>query len=136
MAGILLGTGAQEFLSQIQTAGYALQPGVGLFVNNYTPLWTSVTGNFTECTATGYARQGVNIAGASINVGSSPPGTITFPPLLFTFSAGLGQTVYGYFIYNGLTGTFWYAEKLTTSYAIPSGGGTFALTNTINITDS
>ena len=105
---------------------------VRLYVNSHSPVVTDTDSAFTECTATGYASQTLIAANWS---GSTSGGvaTYTYPTLTFTFTAGLGQTVYGVYLDDAATPTphTQMAGLLDVPFAIPSGGGTL----TIALTD-
>ena len=102
---------------------------VRLFTNNITPGPTNVAGDFTECALTGYAN--ITLTPGSWS-GSSSGGqaTYTYPTLTFTFSAyGGGVTIYGYYVtIPGVIGML--AERFSTPYAVPSGGGSLTLDTT------
>lgn len=71
---------------------------MGLYTNNYTPLETSVIGDFTEATFGGYSRVAVDAWGAAF---WSSGGWAESDAALATFTAtgaGLPVTVYGYFL--------------------------------------
>lgn len=88
-----------------------------LFTNNYTPLPTSITSDFTQPTYTGYVGQAFAGWGASAidgngNATSTGTATRTFQP---TANTSLPQTVYGYFVTDGSTKVLW-AERLSSSF--------------------
>lgn len=96
-----------------------------LYTNNYTPLRTSVSGDFTEPTYTGYAGQafagwGASAIDGSGNATSTGTATRTFQP---TANTSLPQTVYGYYVLDG-SGNFLWAERLSSSF-------TFVDTNSV-----
>lgn len=128
MSGVLLGQGALELAKICE--GALPPPGllIGLFVNNFTPDWTSINSDFTECTAGGYAQIGNSPGSWSGAPGSTPPLQRSLPGVTWTFTDdGGGQSVYGYFWVNSNTGTIWAAEvPVGTPYVIPSGGGSIA----------
>jgi len=96
-----------------------------LFVNNYTPLKSTVLADLTECTLTGYAA--LTLTGSSWTITTASNVSVaSYAAQTFTFSAS-GQTIYGYyFTNNGSTKLLW-AERLGTSYAVPSGGGSITI---------
>lgn len=102
---------------------------VRLYVNNLTPGPTNVASDFTECTLSGYAAQTLTPGSWS---GSSSGGqaTYTYPTLTFSFSPyGGGITIYGYLLtIPGVIGVL--AEKFSTPYAVPAGGGSLTIDTT------
>jgi hypothetical protein len=136
MSGTLLSQGAIEVGNIITNNGAIPTLSIGLFVNNHTPAWTDSNGSFTECTATGYGRQPMPNAYWTIVAGGTPPATATAVPALFTFTAGLGQSLYGWFLYDESTGLILAAEQFTAAYAIPSGGGSYVVVPQLNILPS
>lgn len=95
-----------------------------LYVNNHTPVVTDTAAAYTECTATGYAA--VTLTGASWT-GSTTGGVAdyTYPAVTFTFTAGLGQTIFGAYLVDQAGNVE--AGLLDTAFAIPAGGGTVTI---------
>lgn len=100
---------------------------VRLFVNDYTPGTLTVTGNLTECTAGGYAGEEIDPGDWSAAfVGDVL--TYDHDPITFTFSDnGGGQTLYGFYIVDTESGITVAAGRFLNPYAIPGGGGTYAV---------
>lgn len=132
MAGLLIESGALELAQNVLAQTNAVELQIHLYVNNYTPLWTSSLSNFTECTATGYFAQQIDPTYWTFSGGSTPPVVATAVPVLWTFTAGLSNVLYGYYLININTGVLYFAEKFTSSYAIPSGGGSYVVVPNIN----
>src|ERR1051326_837872 len=91
-----------------------------LYTNNHTPVVTDTSAAYTECSATGYAA--VTLTGASWT-GSTSGGVAdyTYPTVVFTFTAGLGQTIYGAYLVDQAGNVS--AGLLDTPFAVPPGGG-------------
>jgi hypothetical protein len=103
-----------------------------LFVNNYTPVVTSVIGDFTEPSNTGYAEftgTGWTTPASVAGIQSSTVGNNTW-----TFTANaLTETVYGWTFEIEDASSVWHyicAKNLSVPYLIPPGGGTTFLTFT------
>lgn len=103
-----------------------------LFINNYTPLDTSVIGDFTEPANTGYVEftgTGWPTPAAVAGVESSELGSNTW---IFTANA-LTETVYGWLFEIEDGSAVWHyicAKRLAVAYLIPPAGGTTFLTFT------
>jgi hypothetical protein len=80
---------------------------LGLFTNNYTPIETTVLGDLTEATGSGYAAK--TLTGASWTVTGGAPTTASYAAQQFTFSGALGN-VYGYFFKRASSGDLIAAE--------------------------
>ena len=101
------------------------KPRFKLFVNNHTPACDDSPGMYTECTLAGYASLLLNPASWSCSL-SSCVETCTYPTITETFTAG-GQTIYGHFVIDDLTGNLLWAELWPTPFAVPSGGGSIQI---------
>jgi hypothetical protein len=96
---------------------------VGLYINNYTPVQTSVNADFTEATFPGYAQEAIDPSlwtsptiisnRASMTANSGDPYEFT--------NSGSSQTIYGYFIYDTTSSLIIGAEKFATSRTINTG---------------
>jgi len=106
---------------------------VKLYVNDFTPDNTSLSGQFQECTLPGYATIGLTPANWTISA-TGGMATATYPTLTwnFTNNAG-GVTVYGYYVIDTKTGTCHFSERFATPFAVPAAGG--ALTLQLNFYD-
>lgn len=98
-----------------------------LWVNDFDPDYSSDIGDFTECTADGYAPVDV----------TSPPWTITFssgvaqaqyPLITFNFDAYAGPaiTIYGWYLtpYGSPPSEWLHARRLDTPYELNAAGDT------------
>lgn len=97
-----------------------------LYVNNHTPALPDDNGDFTICSAGGYAD--VTLIGADWS-GSTTAGVAdyTYPAITFTFSDdGGGQTIYGVLI-RDVVGDASMAGLLGTPFEIPENGGTLVV---------
>ena len=102
-----------------------------LYKNDYTPVEGSVVGDFTECTADGYAAK--ELTGTSFTVGNSG-GTTTAEYAQQTFTLTGTSTDYGYYITNNAGTQVLWAERFSDApHSIPSGGGTEKVTVKITL---
>ena len=102
-----------------------------LFKNNYTPVDTSVTGDFTQADFTGYSA--ITLVGSDWNAASA--GTISCAAVKeFTSSAGSqNQDIYGYYIVQVTSGVTVWAERFSTApYNIANNGDKIQVTPTIS----
>lgn len=81
-----------------------------LYTNNYTPIETSVEGDFTEAAGFGYAA--ISLTPASWTITPGAPTDSAFPQQTFTFTGALGN-VYGYYIVQTTSGKIMWAERFT-----------------------
>jgi hypothetical protein len=89
--------GLTNKLEGLRTKWNAAAVKMHLYSNNFTPLVTSVLGDFTECTFAGYAAQDIITWGAAAV--AAHIGKITAAPNVFTRSTtGAAQNVYGYYV--------------------------------------
>ena len=96
-----------------------------LYVNNHTPAVTDTTAAYTECSALGYASVGLTNANWTGTVAGGVA-DYTYPAITFTFTSGLGQTVYGIYITDA-PGDVVLAGLLDTAFPIPIGGGSLVV---------
>lgn len=83
-----------------------------LFKNNYTPVETSVAGDFTEAAFTGYAAKNLNPATWVVTEGA--PSEAAYPVQTFTSSAAqTAENVYGYYLVRATSGRIAHAERFT-----------------------
>lgn len=116
----------QTYSGQLNVLNLAYSGGLNamrlrLFSNNITVADTTVIGDFTECTFTGYAAQApawstpANVA----NVAQTLSGTRTF-----TYSGVATTTVYGYYLTDAAGTTLYggetFSSPVTLSTLIPS----------------
>lgn len=91
-----------------------------LYTNNYTPVATSTAGSFTEATFTGYSAKTLSRGSwGSPTTNGSGEAEITYADQ--TWDATSSQTVYGYFVVGGTSGTIVWAEKFGTARALTDG---------------
>lgn len=105
-----------------------------LYTNNHTPALADVSGNYTECSLSGYGA--VTLTGSSWT-GSTSGGlaSYTYPTITWTFFANTGSTtIYGVFGTDSDTGHLCFAESFGTNFTVPASGGT--LTYVLNWLDS
>jgi len=97
-----------------------------LFVNNLVPTATTVIGDVTECSATGYSTK--TLTGASWSV-STVDGVTSGSYSEQTFDIEQAATIYGYYVtnYDG-TELLWIERFTEAPYALPSGGGSIGIT--------
>lgn len=90
----------------------SLLPGLTcrLFKNNYTPLQSSVVGDFTEADFTGYSAQALTGWGAAYINGGGDAETDNGAVLFHQTGTGTTNNVYGYFVTDG-SGSLVYAER-------------------------
>jgi len=101
---------------------------VGLYVNNVSPTSETVIGDLTECTAPGYSEQALTF-GSWTGSTTSGVADYSYPAVTFTMTgSGGGQTIYGHFIKDTVSGHLLRSQLWGTSFAIPSGGGVVTVT--------
>lgn len=121
MSATFSNDGLQVFLKNIMNVTGASTLLFDLYTNNFTPLVTSVLGDFTVCTLSGYAQLSMT-PGSWAFSGVAGVGSALFPSSTFTFDPyGGGTTIYGYVISAG--GIYLAAELYGSPYAVPAGGG-------------
>jgi hypothetical protein len=132
MAGIWTAPGSIEVCQFLvgQASDPALQ--IGLYVNNFTPVWEMVLSDLTECTAPGYARFTFLPTSWVQNDPGSSPITNTYPPVLFSFTGTSGQTLYGYLVYDLNNSCLLYAERFGSPYTLPSGASNYVVIPTFS----
>lgn len=107
-----------------------------LYQNNYTPLHTSVAGDFTNATFTGYTE--ATLATASWNAGVAGTGTgtalankasIDYAQQTFTMGTpGTTNTIYGYYIVDNAGTTLLGAELFSTPKSMSVNGDAIKIT--------
>lgn len=116
--------GKQRWLdAALQSAGFssAEDYDVKLYQNNYTPVDTSTTSNFTEATFTGYTLVTIThatfpAASISSNIAVSDAGNATF-----SCSGGASQTIYGCYVVGHTSGKVYAAVIFDASITVVSG---------------
>jgi len=97
MTLVLQDGGLTRKLEDLRAAWNSTALKMHLYSNNFTPLVTSVVGDFTECTFSGYSSQNIVTWGAASV--ASHIGKIQAAPITFTRStSGASQNVYGYYV--------------------------------------
>jgi hypothetical protein len=104
---------------------------VRLFKNNYTPLVTSVIGDFTEADFDGYSGyQAPTFVAAVIN--GSGKGIIIAGGLLWLCTGvATPNTIYGYYVTEGTDAIAVYAERFAASISIAAPGDFVVVTPTV-----
>ncbi len=131
MALLVPNTGEAEMLKRILNMTVT-DPDivVRLYTNNYTPIETTVIGDLTDATATGYGPITATPGSWSI---SGDPTEASHTEIEFIFTDG-EPTVYGYFITNTADDTLLWAEEFVDGpYTIPAGGGSIFITPKIQL---
>lgn len=100
---------------------------IKLYTNNYTPLDTSVVGNFTEASGGGYASK--TLTNGSWTIGSAALRQGSYAKQVWTFTGALSgnPTVYGYYVIDA-DGVLVYAQKLSAFYTPIVNGATLGIT--------
>ena len=102
-----------------------------LYQNNYTPLFTSIPSNFTECTFHGYAAQATSSWSTPTTNASPPNADTTNSPLTFTATDGaVPNTVYGAYFLDPSDGSLIMAQRtnLTVPAVLDAAGKSYVLT--------
>lgn len=104
-----------------------------LYCNNYTPLQTSVAGDFTEASGGGYAAKTLTCGNWIINTGNDPSDAV-YAQQVFTFTGPLttNTTIYGYKIEDA-DGTLIYAEKAAGTFTPANNGDHYDVTPKIQV---
>lgn len=91
-------------------------------------------GDFTEPTATGYARILLDPDTWSDDL-IDCAFVATYPQQTFTFTDNgtPDETILGHLVYENASGDIWWGQRWTTAYAIPADGGTVKVT--LNFSD-
>jgi hypothetical protein len=105
-----------------------------LWVNNYTPVFTTVYADLTECALSGYARVNLN----ALTFAHSAAGgiaTANFPLITFTFDPYVGGpvTIYGYAVIRNATDVVYWLERRDVPYVVPNAGGSLPIL--LNLTE-
>ena len=90
-----------------------------LYSNNYTPVATSSSGDFTESSFSGYSAKTLTRSSWNDPTTVSTKAEITYADQTFTAS-GAG-TVYGFYIVGATSGTVIWAEKFASARTLASG---------------
>jgi hypothetical protein len=104
---------------RLQTSGYTFR----LYTNNVTPTTSTVIGDFTEATFTGYS----SVAGSTVTW-STPAlsghiAQTNGTNIIFNNTSGAGVTVYGVYVTNAAGTKLYFAERDPAApVTIPAGG--------------
>lgn len=101
-----------------------------LYQNNITPSDTDTAGTYTEATFGGYAS--ATLTGASW--GAASAGTITYgSQQTFTCNGSTPNSIYGYYVVQGVSGTLVYSERATGApLSVTNNGDAVKITPTIS----
>jgi hypothetical protein len=132
---------ANEWASELTAyeAGAAVGTAPSTFhltTTNRTPLNTDVFASnpWTELSYSGYSATALTSGSWTVTGGYPTGGSegYTYPTITYTFPAGAGATVYGYYITIAPSATYlWGAEQFASPYVIPTGGGALVLPITL-----
>ena len=101
-----------------------------LYKNNITPAETDVAGTYTEADFTGYASAG--LVGADWTVTPGAPTVAAAPAKVFTQSAVMNQSIYGYMLKQAVSGVIMVAERFSAApFALANNGDSITVTPTI-----
>lgn len=120
MAGLVPNAGEAIALDRfLKTSDETLK----LFVNDYTPVESSVAGDFTEMSTQGYAAK--TLTAASWTSGA-------YAQQIWTFDGTGGSTVvYGYFVIDAGSGTIMFAERFGSPPTIVNNNDQIKVTPTV-----
>jgi hypothetical protein len=133
MALVVADVGADQILKAYFNNSFPASKNhkLRLYSNNYTPVDTSVLGNFTEVTGGGYTAISLTNGSWTITVGNDPSDAV-YAEQTFTFTGTIGGTgiVYGYYIEDndGSTGTLVWAELFGTPFTPANNGDNIKVT--------
>jgi hypothetical protein len=101
---------------------------IKLYVNDYTPLDTSVAGDFTEAADGGYGSKTLTCGSWTVTVGNDPSDAV-YAQQTWTFTGPLNgsATIYGYWVVDA-DGVLVYGERLTTSFQPVNNGDLLKIT--------
>jgi len=122
MLMVIPNDGKTYFLQKALIGGSAEDWEVQLYSNNYTPLDTSVPGDFTAATFTGSGVYTVAVGdwSAPVIVADVAEMTAT-PPPEWTHGGGAAQTVYGWFAVGATSGDMKAAQRFDAARNMNSG---------------
>lgn len=130
MALLAPDVGEVEILKRALNYSSADNCKLKLYINNYSPVEGSAVGNFTESTASGYSTKTLTGSSWSISTTSNVT-TASYAAQTFTYTAA--ETVYGYYVVNNAGTIVLWAEKFSSAFVIPSGGGSISVTPTLTL---
>lgn len=99
------------------------------YVNDLTPSPTTILGDFTECTTTGYLPELIDNSGWSF----SNPGTgqTVATNGVFVWELEDAVTVYGYYVTNGDSTTLFWSQRFDSPVVFGALGGSITLQPTV-----
>lgn len=107
-------------------------PVLHLYGNDVTPNDSSIMGDLTECTSTGYAP--ITLASAGWTVaqdGVTGVTTVQYSEMSFSFSTA--ARAYGYFVTDTSNNLLWLERFTGAPYDIPIDGGALAVEAAMNL---
>ena len=123
-------------VNQLKQDGSAGDPGgervLRLYTNNYSPAKSTVIGDLTETTISGYTE--ITVTGSNWTVATSGgTNSAVYSEQTFTFTTA--ATIYGYYITTSeLTPSLLWVERFSTApFTLPAGGGEIAITPRITL---
>lgn len=97
-----------------------------LFTNNITVSATTVAGDFSETTDSGYSPSAITFATATLN--GSNQGQMVAPAVTFTFNHDVGDfTIYGWFLIDPADSALVMSQN-TTNFTVTGAGQTYTVT--------
>jgi hypothetical protein len=133
MAGLLSNVGEEQMLKLLcNKAGVTLRDmSLRLFKNDYTPVETSIVGDFTVANFTGYASQTLGTADWTITPGA--PTSAACGQKTFTSTAGSqNQPIYGYYLVTVTDEIFVAGERFSDGpYTVVNNGDAIKVTPNI-----
>lgn len=106
-----------------------------LFQNDFFPTDTTVLGDITQATFTGYSP--VTLTGSNWVSTPGDPSNVAYSQQSFTSTASLqNQTIYGYYLTRLSGGELVVVERFATSYTIQNNGDTVKVTPIITGQDT
>lgn len=136
MAAFVPEIGSKSFINMLLTQmNSGTDVKVRLYTNNYTPVFGSVIGNFTEAAFPGYAAINVNDWMVGADVSSLRVQLISAAVKTFTYSGGGSPpyTVYGYYITSVAYGLMYAELGSTGPYSLSVTGQQLTLTPLIEV---
>lgn len=130
MAALIPNVGEGDALSYFVNKSAPENLILKLFKNDKTPAEDDVAGSYTECDFAGYSA--ITLAGASWTVTEGAPSNASYAQQVFTNTAAVAQSVYGYFLVRATSGRIAYAERFTGApFVVQNSGDEIKITPTI-----
>ena len=135
MAGVLADNGSKQVLTECKTNWNSTALKIHLFKNNYTPLTTSVIGDFTESTFAGYAAASLTTwptPTVAAHVASMAAAAVTFT----RSTTGATEAIYGYYVTdNASTVLLWAERDANAPINVTNSGDSYTVTPTLAAKD-